>query len=360
MTNANTGAFTYTPHPNTTGTDTFTFKVNDGTVDSNIASVHVTITPHVRISLEAEQGDLTAPMQEESDPTATAGKYIWVPTGQGNVLDPLQTGGEVLYHFSVPTPGNYLVWGRVMANGTDHNSFFVAMDAGASIAWNTALGAQDTWVWDPVTDGSAAAPVRFHLEAGMHTLSIKHREDGVKIDSISITTEPKWIPETMYSDAEDMTLPGWDVSDADPDGALITDVYDPDRDSTVIELTGSGMSNGYRLRSGDFSKWANSSQLVLVWSMKYAEDFVICAGVDTTDGYRSIRYKPIDWDELGSDSPVRFGIGSGARDGQWHTFVRDLQADLERAQSGVKILRVNSFWIRGSGRVDDIKLRQSP
>jgi hypothetical protein len=234
------------------------------------------------------------------------------------------------------------------------------MDHGAGIAWNTALGAQDTWVWDPVTSGSAAAPVRFHLEAGTHTLSIKHREDGVKIDSIWITTEPGWIPETIYSNADDLTLPGWDVSDVDPEGALITDVYDPDRDSTVIELAGSAMSNGYRLRSGDFSKWANSSQLVLVWSMKYAEDFVICAGVDTTDGYRILRYKPIDWDELESDSPIRFGIGSGARDGQWHTFVRDLQADLERAQSGVTILRVNSFWIRGSGRVDDIKLRQSP
>ena len=34
----------------------------------------------------------------------------------------------------------------------------------------------------------------------------------------------------------------------------------------------------------------------------------------------------------------------------------DLQADLADAQPGVTILEVNGFLIRGSGRVDDIKL----
>ncbi len=42
--------------------------------------------------------------------------------------------------------------------------------------------------------------------------------------------------------------------------------------------------------------------------------------------------------------------------GQWHTFYRNLQADLEEAQSGLNIIEVNGFYIRGSGRVDDIRL----
>ena len=46
ITSAATGAFTYTPNPNVNGDDTFTFKVNDGTVDSLIASTEtVSITP---------------------------------------------------------------------------------------------------------------------------------------------------------------------------------------------------------------------------------------------------------------------------------------------------------------------------
>ena len=45
ITNPNTGAFTYTPNPNANGGDTFTFRVNDGVVNSNLAPVNVMITP---------------------------------------------------------------------------------------------------------------------------------------------------------------------------------------------------------------------------------------------------------------------------------------------------------------------------
>src|SRR5205085_11367324 len=41
---ANTGALTYTPNPNFNGPDSFTFKVNDGTVDSAPATVSLTVT----------------------------------------------------------------------------------------------------------------------------------------------------------------------------------------------------------------------------------------------------------------------------------------------------------------------------
>lgn len=40
------GSFTYTPNLNTTGTDSFTFKANDGTVDSNVATVSIVINPN--------------------------------------------------------------------------------------------------------------------------------------------------------------------------------------------------------------------------------------------------------------------------------------------------------------------------
>jgi hypothetical protein len=43
LTNTATGAFSYTPAANKSGSDSFTFKVNDGAVDSNIATVSVTI-----------------------------------------------------------------------------------------------------------------------------------------------------------------------------------------------------------------------------------------------------------------------------------------------------------------------------
>jgi VCBS repeat-containing protein len=45
ITNPATGAFTYTPNPDANGTDAFTFKVSDGTVDSNVATETMTISP---------------------------------------------------------------------------------------------------------------------------------------------------------------------------------------------------------------------------------------------------------------------------------------------------------------------------
>ena len=45
VTNPATGTFLYTPASNANGADSFTFKANDGLVDSNIATVVVSITP---------------------------------------------------------------------------------------------------------------------------------------------------------------------------------------------------------------------------------------------------------------------------------------------------------------------------
>jgi len=42
---SSTGAFTYTPAPNANGADLFTFRVNDGLLDSNTATVSVEIVP---------------------------------------------------------------------------------------------------------------------------------------------------------------------------------------------------------------------------------------------------------------------------------------------------------------------------
>src|SRR5881628_1325195 len=44
VTLATNGVFTYTPAANYNGADSFTYKANDGTVDSNVATVAITVT----------------------------------------------------------------------------------------------------------------------------------------------------------------------------------------------------------------------------------------------------------------------------------------------------------------------------
>jgi len=163
-------------------------------------------------------------------------------------------------------------------------------------------------------------------------------------------------PQTVYEDAKDDSTEGWDIYDADPAGAIISNVFDDDRQSWVIEFAGSGISNGFRLRHNDGSPWLNSSQFIVEWSMRYSENFYVYLDVETTAGHRYIYYTPDDYDLLGSAGMVHHGLGSDVMDGQWRTFVRDLRVDLAEAQPGVSILEVNGFLIRGSGRADDIKL----
>jgi len=161
---------------------------------------------------------------------------------------------------------------------------------------------------------------------------------------------------TNYEDAWNPIVRGWTVYDNDPAEATIVNVYDSDRGSRVIELSGAGTSNGYKLQDNDGNPLLNSYQFVVEWSMQYSENFEVNLDVNTTGGQLYIQYTPVDYSNLGNGEYVHHGLGSGVIDGKWHTFVRDLQADLEAAHPGESIIEVNGFRIRGSGRVDDIKL----
>ncbi|MBF0614928.1 MAG: tandem-95 repeat protein [Magnetococcales bacterium] len=59
ITNATTGAFTYTPRYGMTGADSFTFKVNDGRADSNTATVTINIVDMPNVAPVAVDGTLT-------------------------------------------------------------------------------------------------------------------------------------------------------------------------------------------------------------------------------------------------------------------------------------------------------------
>jgi hypothetical protein len=142
--------------------------------------------------LEAESGSLTAPMAIGSDSQASSGAYLWIPEGSGDVLNnPSQAVGSVAYTFSVSVAGNYVVWGRLIDNLG--NSFFVSMDSGSYALWDTVGGS--TWGWDWVNNRGVADPMVYSLGVGQHTLVIKHREDGAKLDRILITNDMAYVPQ---------------------------------------------------------------------------------------------------------------------------------------------------------------------
>ncbi|QTA78780.1 Peptidase M12 domain-containing protein, immunoglobulin-like fold-containing [Desulfonema limicola] len=170
--------------------------------------------------------------------------------------------------------------------------------------------------------------------------------------------DPTSIPETVYEDAEDGLTEQWEVSNK-KSSRKILNVFDEERQSRVIEFSDPGMKEGYRLFNEDGELWHNTEEFIIDWSMKYAGNFMIVVDIETTEGQRFLRYRPLNKDGLGKNQYVDFGLGKDITDNQWHTFVRDLQADLKQAQPDNDILEVNGVIIRGSGRVDDIKLMRS-
>ncbi len=167
---------------------------------------------------------------------------------------------------------------------------------------------------------------------------------------------------TLYEDAEDNTTIGW-ISYGDTTDATIENVNDTERGSQVIQLIGNGKETGFRLgnragRASYVGAWHNQTEKLLQWSMKYDEPFRIYISITTELGNRYLTYTNQSIDKKGKvrGEKIHYGLGEDSIDGTWHTFTRDLEEDWNRFEPDNPLIAVNGFFIRGSGRIDDISL----
>ncbi len=161
----------------------------------------------------------------------------------------------------------------------------------------------------------------------------------------------------VYEDAEDGSIDRWGVRGGKIASAFIENVENDTQDGRVIKLTGKGLKTRFTLQRRYGLPWRNTQLFNISWRMKFSGRFRVEIVVLTASGKKRIlTYEPADKDRLGRGKRVRFGLGSDITDGNWYCFARDLQSDLETAQPGERIAEVDSFMVRGSGLVDDVKL----
>ncbi len=152
-----------------------------------------TLTVSSFISLEAESGTITAPMQIYSNANASGGSYIAVAPGN-NSTSAAPSTGKASYSFSVPSAGAYKIWGRVLTPTNADDSFWVRVDGGNWINWNN-ITLFTSWGWDDVHDANNAnTAVTFSLSAGTHSLEVAYREDGTMLDKLLITDNLSYTP----------------------------------------------------------------------------------------------------------------------------------------------------------------------
>jgi len=71
---------------------------------------------------------------------------------------------------------------------------------------------------------------------------------------------------------------------------------------------------------------------------------------------RYLHYTPENFNRPRRGEYIHYGLGRKMADGKWHTIVRDLKADLHRVEPDLWIRHIHFFIVKGSGKVDDIKL----
>jgi rhamnogalacturonyl hydrolase YesR len=135
-----------------------------------------------------------------NDGTASEGQYIYPSANDINNPGP----NRASYSFTV-NAGNYKIWGRVKTPSADDDSFWVRVDNGSFVKWNSIPASGNSWRWDDVHDSDNNNNVMvYSLPAGQHTLEIANREDGVQLDRIYISSSN----DTPGSDSPSSGTPG--------------------------------------------------------------------------------------------------------------------------------------------------------
>ncbi len=163
-------------------------EISNNGIDENCngmnddVQVATSVTPAGAV--EAESGNLTAPMQKVADSAASNGFYVQTITSDS---------GTANYNFNISAPGTYKIVARVFAANAASDSFFVTVDNASEVIWdlNPTSAATEFNVWreDNVTSRGSGTPTSpqydpytVDLQAGSHTLTVRGRETNTKLD----------------------------------------------------------------------------------------------------------------------------------------------------------------------------------
>jgi uncharacterized repeat protein (TIGR01451 family) len=156
------GSFTYTPAANFTGTDSFTYQLNDGTANSNVATVSLTVSP-------TAEADLSV-LKTVDNPTPNVGDLITFivtltdvgPDDATNVelTDVLPAG--LAFVTATPSQGTYDpssgLWtvGTVSPGGSQTLSLTAKVDSPAALTNTGSIIHADQFDPDPANNTASA------------------------------------------------------------------------------------------------------------------------------------------------------------------------------------------------------------
>ena len=165
---------------------------------------------------------------------------------------------------------------------------------------------------------------------------------------------------TSYEDAEQSSTHNWRIIDNKPHGASINNIYDGEKASRVIELDGHGKRNAYMIGAKHRDRanaWKNRDERTFSWSMKFDDSYRLTLFVKTKKGLRKFHFTPRYRSfKNHKKHSIVIGLKRSSMRGNWKTFSYDIDKLLKRYEPHNKVIMINGLRVRGSGRVDDVKL----
>lgn len=139
------------------------------------------------VTFEAENTEVGSQWMIANDKLASNGKFIQVKNGNQSIeVAPQGKQNSISLKFSVKKEGTYSAFARLNCPTADDDSFWLKLDDGTFKMVN-GLGTRG-WEWVKLDN--------FRLKTGDHVLTIAYREDGAKLDKISISND-HYPPEKM-------------------------------------------------------------------------------------------------------------------------------------------------------------------
>ena len=137
--------------------------------------------------IEAESAALSGGFLTATDSTASDGQYLLSPSGVTSESEPGEA--RAVYEFTVRSPGNYRIWGRIRSPDASHNRFWVRVDDGDWMKWRISVG--DIWYWDAFHNDTDYGNARdYPLTVGQHVLTLANCADDVELDRLYYTLDP--------------------------------------------------------------------------------------------------------------------------------------------------------------------------
>lgn len=164
------------------------------------------------LTAEGEAGVLSGDFTTGNASIASGGQYIVAPNGVGVGLEPFGATHTAEFCLYVPRTSTYRIDAQVQTANTRDNSFFVSVDGGPEILWDSPI--DPAWQVASVTDRGLAAPATFTLSQGNHVVTFHKRETGARLDRITLVdTEPGC--DSLTQEAESASLRGGFVRNVD-------------------------------------------------------------------------------------------------------------------------------------------------